>query len=192
MCVPDVVKNLNVKVFNLRSRTNEIRHIEWHKTCKCKCRIDGSACNNKQHWNEDKCRCEWKELPDKGVCDKGFIWNPSNCECKCDESCDIEEYLDYENYKFRKKLVNKLFEECTEHVKEKITEISLCENKNKRKCSSCTLYIVLFSLIFTISIRIGIYFVYSHLYFKNYDVRVMLETPYWMKQQFIEFINETS
>ena len=28
MCVPDVVKNLNVKVFNQMSRTNETRHIE--------------------------------------------------------------------------------------------------------------------------------------------------------------------
>ena len=28
MCVPDVVKNLNVKVFNLMSRTNETRHIK--------------------------------------------------------------------------------------------------------------------------------------------------------------------
>ena len=40
MCVPDVVKNLNVKVFSLMSRTNETRHIEWHKTCKCNCRLD--------------------------------------------------------------------------------------------------------------------------------------------------------
>ena len=35
ICVPDVVKNLNIKVFNLMSRTNETRHIEWHETCKC-------------------------------------------------------------------------------------------------------------------------------------------------------------
>ena len=28
MCVVDVVKNLNVKVFNLISRTNETRHIK--------------------------------------------------------------------------------------------------------------------------------------------------------------------
>ena len=34
MCVSDVVKNLNVKVFNLMSRTNETRHLEWHETCK--------------------------------------------------------------------------------------------------------------------------------------------------------------
>ena len=52
-CVPDIVKNLNVKVFNLMSRTNETRHIKWHETCKCKCRLDANVCNNKQMWNED-------------------------------------------------------------------------------------------------------------------------------------------
>ena len=67
LCVPYVVKNINVKVFNLLSRTNETRHIEWHETCKCKCRLDASACNNKQHWNNDKCRCECKELIDKAI-----------------------------------------------------------------------------------------------------------------------------
>ena len=45
----NVVKNLIVKVFNLMSRTNETRHIEWYETCKCKCRLDGSVCNHKQH-----------------------------------------------------------------------------------------------------------------------------------------------
>ena len=43
LCVPDVVKNLNVKVFNLVSGTNETRHIEWHETCKCKCRFNSSV-----------------------------------------------------------------------------------------------------------------------------------------------------
>ena len=36
LCFPDVVNNLKVKVFNLMSRTNETRHIEWNETCKCK------------------------------------------------------------------------------------------------------------------------------------------------------------
>ena len=31
MCIPDVIKNLGVKVFNLMSRTNETRYIEWHE-----------------------------------------------------------------------------------------------------------------------------------------------------------------
>ena len=53
ICVPDQIKDANVKVFNLMSRTNETRHIKWHKTCKCKCRLDASICNNKQRWNDD-------------------------------------------------------------------------------------------------------------------------------------------
>ena len=55
ICVPDVVKDLNVKVFNLMSRTNETRHIKWHETCKCESRLDATVCNNKQRWIDDKC-----------------------------------------------------------------------------------------------------------------------------------------
>ena len=75
---------------------------------KCKCRLDANVCNNKQHWNDNKCRCQCKELIDKGVCDKGFTWNPSNCECECDKSCDVGQCLDHENCNGRKKLVDKL------------------------------------------------------------------------------------
>ena len=39
LCVPDVVKNINLKVFNLMSKTNERRHIKFHETCKSKCRL---------------------------------------------------------------------------------------------------------------------------------------------------------
>ena len=127
--------------------------------CKFKYRLYASLCNNKKRWNKDKSRCECKELIDKGVCNKGFVWNPSNCECKCNQSCDVGEYLDYENWKCGRKLVGKLVEECTENVeKAKIAEVTLTENINK--CSSCTLYIVLFSIIFTINIGIATYFVY--------------------------------
>ena len=72
MCSENI-KNTNFKVFNLISRTNETRHIKWHKICKCKCRLDASICKNKQRWNEDKYRCECKELIDEGMCYKGFI-----------------------------------------------------------------------------------------------------------------------
>ena len=82
-------------------RTNETRHIEWHETYKCKCRLDASICNNKQEWNNNKYRCECKESMDKGRCNKGFIWNPSNCECECDKSSNVGEFLDYENWSLR-------------------------------------------------------------------------------------------
>ena len=87
-----------------------------------------------------------------------------NCEYECDKSCDVGEYLDYENCKFRKKLVEKLVEECTENIDEvKITEITSMELhsiENTHKCGSCTMYIVLLSIIFTINIKIATYFVY--------------------------------
>ena len=60
ICVPDTVKDLNVKVFNLMTLTNETIHIKWHETCKCICRLDKIVCNSKQRWNEDKCRCNVK------------------------------------------------------------------------------------------------------------------------------------
>ena len=107
-----------------------------------------------------KCMCECKELTDKGVCDEGFIWNPSNCECKCDKSCDIGEYLDSSNGKCRKRLVDKLVEECIKSIDEvEITGITQDENK----CSSCTVYKVsfwMFFIFFMINIGIGTYFTY--------------------------------
>ena len=89
ICVPDVIKDLNVKVFNLMSRNNQTRYIKWHETCKCKCRLHACVRNNKQRWNNDKCQCECKELIDKGICNKEYIWNPNNCKCECDKSCDF-------------------------------------------------------------------------------------------------------
>ena len=158
ICIPDIVKNLNVKEFNLMTLTNETRHIKWHETCKYICRLDKIICNSKQRWNKDKCTC------DKGVCNKGFIWNPSYCECECDKSCDIGEYLDYSDCKCRKKLIDPLVEECTENIDEtKLVKKTIDENENKDKCNSYVVYKVLFLIffiLFIISIVISIYFVY--------------------------------
>ena len=163
---PDNINNTNVKVSNLMSRTNETRHIKLQKTCKCKCRLDARVCNNKQRWNKDKCRCECKELIDKGICDKRFIWNPSNCECERDRSCDIGEYLDldYKNCKCRKRIIDKLGEECSENIYENetldITPLDAIPlnviplNVNKKVCNSCIVYMVLFVVFLITSIWI--------------------------------------
>ena len=153
ICVPDVVKDLNVKVLNLMSRTNEARHIKWQKTRRCICRLDAIVSSNKQRWNNDKCRCECKELIHKGVCDKGCAWNPGNCECECYKSCDVGEYLEYESSKCRKRLVDKLADECDETIEEvKPAIITLAENENSYKCSSYTVYFVLLWIFFTINV----------------------------------------
>ena len=139
--------------------------------CRCKCRLDAIFFNNKQRWNKDKCRFECKKLIDKGVCDKGYAWNPSNCECECDKSCDIGEYLDYENCKCKKRLVDKLVDECNETVKEvKLANIIFAENENENsyKYIPCTVYIVLLSVFFTFNVGgIVTYYVYSQWYLKN-------------------------
>ena len=161
ICVLNVVKDLNVRIFNLMSRTNETKHIEWHETSKCECKFGANVCNNKQLWDKYKFRCEWKELIDKVVCEKGFIWNPSNCEWECNKACDVGEYVDYNNCKCRKKLVAPIVDECTETVEEvKLAKVTLAENENSHKCTSCTVYIVLMIVVFTICAGISACFVY--------------------------------
>ena len=138
---------MNVKVFNVISKTNETRYMKCHETCKCECGLDASVSNNKQRWNEYKCRCECKEVIEKWICDKGFNWHHSNCEYECNKSCDIGEYLDYRNCKFGKRLVDKLVEECNKNFDLKelhptrlnsnkmIDNLSI--NDDQKSCSSC-------------------------------------------------------
>ena len=107
------------------------------------------------------------------MCDKGFIWNPSNCECECDKSCSIGECLDYSNCKCRKKLVDRLVEECTENIDEtKLVNITV-ENENNCRCNSNVVYKVLFFIFLIIIIVIGIYFVYH-----KYVNHIKYDLPY--------------
>ena len=177
LCVPDVIKNINVSVFDLISFSNQTKHIEWHETCKCKCRLNASVCNNKQRWNEDKRRCECKELIDKGTCGKGFIWNPSNCECECDKSCDVGEYVDYKNCKCRSKLVDKLVEECSENSdgNEMIYNEIVNVSSSDYKCGSCTLYIILFIVFLVTSEIISSVFIYFYWYLKESNDQLYLK-----------------
>ena len=58
-----------------------------------------------------------------------------------------------------KKIVDKLFDECTETAEEvKLAKTILAENENK--CSSGIAYIVLMIIVFKIFTGITIYFVY--------------------------------
>ena len=53
-------------------------------------------------------------------------------------------------------MVDKLIEECNENIDEEVKIL----DKTEDKCSSCILYILLFSVLFTINVRIGAYFAY--------------------------------
>ena len=53
----------------------------------------------------------------------------------------------------QKKLVDKLIDECTETIEEvKLAEITISENENNYKYSSCKVYIVFMIVVFTIGL----------------------------------------
>ena len=168
LCVPIIIKNMNVKVFNLMSRINKTRQIIWHETCKCICRLTSAICNSRQIWNEGKCRCECKEdLINKMVCDKGYIWNPSNFACECDKLFDIGQYLDYKNCICRKSLVDKLVEECVNVIDGDAMYNETLSVTSSNGCSSCMTYIILFSVLLSTSLVISGVFVYFYWYKNN-------------------------
>ena len=140
LCVPDVVKNMNVKTFNKISRTNETRYVSWHKTC-----------NNKQRWSKDKFICEYKELIDKERQDEGFIQNPSKCEYERDKSCDVRQYLNYESCKCKKNLIDKLVEKCSENIDVNELIYNATLNNHGKVCNFCTICIALLVILLVIS-----------------------------------------
>ena len=164
LCILNIVKDMNIKVFNFLARINETRKIIWHETCKCVYKLTSAVCNSGQIWNEDKFRCEYKEdLINKMVCDNGYIWNPSNCECKCDKLCDIGQYLDYKNCVCRKSIVDKLVEECI-NVIDGNTMYNETLSINPNDCPSSTPYVVLFIVFLSISVIFSSIFIYFHWY----------------------------
>ena len=104
----------------------------------------------------------------KVICDTGFIWNPSNCECECNKLCDIGQYLDYENCKRRKKLINNLFEECSENIDGN----EMIYDDYGNVCNSCTIYIILFVIVFLIIITISGAFICFYWYLKKSNIGV--------------------
>ena len=96
MCVPNIIKNVNMEVYNFWVRLNETRNVLWHESCKCICRLNSSVCNSKQIRNSDTCSCDCNE-DFAGImhCTKRYMWNPSTCACECDMWCKPGQYLDY-------------------------------------------------------------------------------------------------
>ena len=88
--------------------------------------------------------------------------NPSKCQCGCNKSCDVGEYLDYESCKCRRKLIDKLVEECSENIdgNELIYNANL--NDHGKVCKYCSIYIALLVMFFIISIGINCAFVYLY------------------------------
>ena len=178
LCVADVVKDLNVKVFNMLARINETRKAVWHERCKCVCRLTSAICSDKQDWNANKCVCECKEdLVSKLVCDKGYMWNPSTCMCECDTLYEVGQYLDYRQCVCRKKFIDDLIEHCTTVVDMEIgngTDLVL-----DKTSSNSNIYLFLFTgvlLIAALSVA-GVFYYFKKVNSKKFEDKIY-ETAY--------------
>ena len=40
LCIPNIIKSVNMKVYNFLMRLNETRNVLWHESCKCVCRLN--------------------------------------------------------------------------------------------------------------------------------------------------------
>ena len=119
MCVPNVIKSVNMKVYNFLMRLNENRNVLWHKSCKCVCQLNSSACNSKQIWNSDTCSCDCNEdFADIMTYNKGYMWNPSPCACERDMWCKPGQCLDYKKCVCKNKLTGKVISKCTSFINE--------------------------------------------------------------------------
>ena len=145
MCVPNIIKRINVKVYNFLMRLNETRYVLRHESCKCVCRLNSSLCNSKQIWNSDTYRCDCNEDFASIInCTKGYTWNPSTCECQCDMWCKTGQYLDYKNFFRKNKLIGRVIAECTSVINE--TMMNNVDNKDNDN-TIIYIFIGLFSIL---------------------------------------------
>ena len=86
--------------------------------------------------------------------------------------CD--KYLHYKNCKCRKKIVDKLVEECCKNIDGK--KMIYNEALNAKVCNPCTIYIILFVIFVVISISISSVFIYFHWHLKKDNTRVKFNT----------------
>ena len=143
MCIPNIVKRVNMKVYNFLMRLNETRNVLWHENCKCVCRLSLSVCNSKQIWNSDTCRCDCNE--DFAVIisfDKGYTWNPSTCECQYDMWCKPGQYLDYKKCVCKNELIGRVTAECASVINE-----TMMNNKDNIANDNTNIFIGLFSVL---------------------------------------------
>ena len=150
LCVPNIIKRINIKIYNFLMRLNETGNVLWHESCKRVCKLNSSVCNNKQIWNSGTCRCDCNE-DFAGIinCTKGYTWNSSTCECQCDIWCKPGEYLDHKNCICKNKLIGRVIKECTSIINE-----TMMNNKDNIDNDNTiwNVFIGLFSVVILIGI----------------------------------------
>ena len=179
LCVPNIIKNVNMKVCNFLMRLNETRNVLWHESCKCVCRLNSSVCNNKQIWNSDTCRCDCNE-DFAGIinCTKGYMWNPGTCACECDMWCKPGQYLDHKNCVCKNKLIGRVIAECTSVINESMMN-------NKKNISNDDTITNIFIDLFSVVMFIGIICFCLFAYFKWFKGKKLFKNKF--KNKYVDY-----
>ena len=150
MCVPNIIKRVNMKVYNFLMTLNETSNVLCHKNCKCVCRLNLSVCNSKQIWNSGTCKCDYNE-DFAGIisCNKWYTWNPSTCACECDMSSKPGQYLEYKKCVCKNKLIGRVIAECTNVINETMMNNKMSINNDD---TTTNIFIGLFSVLLFIGI----------------------------------------
>ena len=164
-CLPDSIKNISVKSFDLISKKNVFKSISFHQRCKCGCLLDEKVCKNLQKWDKDKCRCECLKIKDCGI---GYSWNDNNCRCEMKKFAAL---TDSERVLESKRFLET--EECDVET-DKIKNVSECkafpESKTMtsiKKVKDCKPFIGLSVLFLCVSITLTGIMIYFYLKSKN-------------------------
>ena len=154
LCVPNVIKGLK----DFLTMLNETRNVLWHESCKCVCKLNSSACNNKQIWNSNTCRCDCnKHFAGIISCAKRYMWNPSTWECQCDKWCKQGQYLDHKNCVCKNKLISRIIEECTSVINE-----TVINNKDNTTNNTYLTLFIMFLIGFIVFLMGFIYYYYRN------------------------------
>ena len=86
VCVSNKTEYLNENVFNIVTGLNESEILTKHISYECECKFHGTKSNSNLTWNNNKCRCECKNIGWKIL-----YWIPSTCSCKNDLASIIDD-----------------------------------------------------------------------------------------------------
>ena len=156
VCLPDSIKNISVKSFDLISKKNVLKNISFHLNCKCGCLLDEKVCNNLQRWNKDKCRCECLKITD---CDIGYSWNVNNGRCEMKKLAALIETKEYDVETDKIRNVS----ECKTFPKNRTTTLI-------KKVKDCKAFVGVSVLFLCASITLAGIMIYFYLKSKNKHV----------------------
>ena len=103
---------------------NELKTLKRQISCEFKCRFEAKKCNSNQWWNDDKRRCECKQVH--------YVWNPATYFC--------------ENGKYSASIEDNSMISCDKVIKSNEEEIkTIAGNFNEKKvtCRKQNFYILL-------------------------------------------------